>query len=138
MSEIGRRLARAFAHNDYAQQRPLLDALAHGFAAIEADIHLVDGELLVGHGKRDLVPGRTLATTYLEPLVDRPARIERRVETVEVTLASGRRVRAGLLAAADGRGSPLRDLAGIGVMRWRYDQTGIVAPIAALVWPSPT
>jgi len=70
MSEIGRRLARAFAHNDYAQQRPLLDALAHGFAAIEADIHLVDGELLVGHGKRDLVPGRTLATTYLEPLVD--------------------------------------------------------------------
>jgi 2-octaprenyl-6-methoxyphenol hydroxylase len=61
---------------------------------------------------------------------DRPGRIERRAETVEVTLASGRRLRAGLLAAADGRSSPLRDLAGIGVMRWRYDQTGIVATIA--------
>jgi 2-octaprenyl-6-methoxyphenol hydroxylase len=61
---------------------------------------------------------------------DRPARIERRAEAVEVALAGGRRVRAGLLAAADGRSSPLRDLAGIGVMRWRYEQTGIVATIA--------
>ena len=45
-------------------------------------------------------------------------------------LASGGRARAGLLAAADGRASPLRDLAGIGVMRWNYEQTGIVATIA--------
>jgi hypothetical protein len=67
-SEIGTRLARSFAHNDYAQDRPLLDALAHGFAAIEADVHLVEGELLVGHSRSDLVPGRTLASTYLEPL----------------------------------------------------------------------
>jgi hypothetical protein len=78
MSEIGRRLAHAFAHNDYAQARPLLDALAHGFAAIEADVHLVGGELLVGHSKGDLDPGRTLATTYLDPLaamVERSGRI---------------------------------------------------------------
>ncbi len=74
MSEVGRRLRRAFAHNDYAQRRPLLDALAHGFAAVEADVHLVDGELLVGHSKRDLVPGRTLASTYLDPLAEMVAR----------------------------------------------------------------
>jgi 2-octaprenyl-6-methoxyphenol hydroxylase len=61
---------------------------------------------------------------------DQPARIERRAEGVEVRLASGARPRAGLLAAADGRESPLRDLAGIGVMRWSYEQTGIVATIA--------
>jgi hypothetical protein len=74
MSEVGRRLRRAFAHNDYAQRRPLLDALAHGFAAVEADVHLVGGQLLVGHSRRDLVPGRTLATTYLDPLAQMVAR----------------------------------------------------------------
>jgi 2-octaprenyl-6-methoxyphenol hydroxylase len=61
---------------------------------------------------------------------DRPARIERHSGAVGIALASGRRVGAALLAAADGRGSPLRDLAGIGVMRWNYEQTGIVATIA--------
>jgi 2-octaprenyl-6-methoxyphenol hydroxylase len=61
---------------------------------------------------------------------DRSARIERRAEAVAVRLASGGRVHAGLLAAADGRASPLRDFAGIGVMRWNYEQTGIVATIA--------
>ena len=61
---------------------------------------------------------------------DRPARIERGTDVVEVGLTSGRRARAAVLAAADGRGSPLRDLAGIGVMRWAYEQTGMVATIA--------
>ena len=60
---------------------------------------------------------------------ERWQRVERR-EAVEVALASGRRVRARLLAAADGRGSPLRDLAGIGLTRWNYQQTGIVATVA--------
>ena len=61
---------------------------------------------------------------------ERWQRVERRAEAVEVALASGRRVRAQLLAAADGRGSPLRDLAGIGLTRWNYQQTGIVATVA--------
>ena len=60
---------------------------------------------------------------------ERWQRVERR-EAVEVALASGRRVRARLLVAADGRGSPLRDLAGIGLTRWNYQQTGIVATVA--------
>jgi glycerophosphoryl diester phosphodiesterase len=70
MCEIGPPLRRAFAHNDYRQRRPLLDALEHGFAAVEADVFLVDGELLVGHGRRDVEPGRTLSSVYLDPLAE--------------------------------------------------------------------
>jgi 2-octaprenyl-6-methoxyphenol hydroxylase len=57
-------------------------------------------------------------------------RIERQSDGVAIGLASGRSVNTALLAAADGRGSPIRDLAGIGVMRWDYGQTGIVATVA--------
>jgi 2-octaprenyl-6-methoxyphenol hydroxylase len=60
---------------------------------------------------------------------DRALRVERGVGGVAVELASGRTVAAALLAAADGRASPLRDLAGIGVLRWDYNQTGIVATV---------
>jgi len=68
MCEIGSLLPRAFAHNDQLQERPLLNALEHGFAAVEADVFLVDGQLLVGHGRKDIVPGRTLSSLYLDPL----------------------------------------------------------------------
>lgn len=64
-------LHRAHAHNDYEHERPLLDALDHGFRSIEADIHLIDGELLVAHDREDTVPGRTLQSLYLDPLSDR-------------------------------------------------------------------
>ncbi len=58
------------------------------------------------------------------------AALERGPGRVEVLLADGRRVTASLAVACDGRESPLRRAAGIGVVRWRYDQTGIVAAIA--------
>jgi len=58
----------AHAHNDYEHPRPLLDALARGFDSVEADVWLVDGELLVAHDRRDVRPGRDLRTLYLEPL----------------------------------------------------------------------
>jgi len=61
-------LPNAHAHNDYEHKRPLLDALEHGFCSVEADIYLVDGELLVGHDPEDLKPGRTLQKLYLDPL----------------------------------------------------------------------
>jgi len=61
-------LARAHAHNDYEHDRPLFDALDHGFTSVEADIYLVDGELLVAHDPEDLDPGRTLRSLYLDPL----------------------------------------------------------------------
>ena len=61
-------LPRAHAHNDYQHERPLLDALDHGFCSIEADIHLVEGELMVAHDRDEVQPGRTLQALYLDPL----------------------------------------------------------------------
>ena len=64
-------LAKAHAHNDYEHTRPLLDALDHGFTSVEADVWLVDGELLVAHDEEDLRPERTLQSLYLDPLMER-------------------------------------------------------------------
>jgi hypothetical protein len=64
-------LVHAHAHNDYAHERPLLDALDNGFCNVEADIFLVDGELLVAHSIFEVRKARTLAALYLEPLSER-------------------------------------------------------------------
>lgn len=61
-------LCLAHAHNDYLHARPLFDALENGFASVEADIFLVDGELLVAHEPSELSPDRTLSGLYLDPL----------------------------------------------------------------------
>ncbi|MBO7934753.1 MULTISPECIES: phosphatidylinositol-specific phospholipase C/glycerophosphodiester phosphodiesterase family protein [Streptomyces] len=66
-----RPLWRAHAHNDYEHPRPLLDALDHRFGSVEADIFLVDGELLVAHSADQLDPARTLESLYLAPLAAR-------------------------------------------------------------------
>jgi hypothetical protein len=59
------------AHNDYLHPRPLLDALSYGFVSVEADIHLVDGKLLVAHDLDKTRADRTLESLYLEPLAER-------------------------------------------------------------------
>ena len=64
-------LKQAHAHNDYLHDRPLLDALDHGFCSVEADIFLVDGELLVAHTRSELSKERTLKKLYLNPLRER-------------------------------------------------------------------
>lgn len=64
-------LRRAHAHNDYLHERPLHDALSHGFTSVEADVFLVNGELLVAHEPADLDPNRTLRSLYLDPLLAR-------------------------------------------------------------------
>lgn len=61
-------LRQAHAHNDYEHRRPLLDALDQGFTSVEADVWLVDGQLLVAHDRDQVVPGRTLERLYLSPL----------------------------------------------------------------------
>lgn len=66
-----RPLWRAHAHNDYDHPRPLLDALDHRFGSVEADIYLVEGQLLVAHDPVDLDPTRTLESLYLAPLAAR-------------------------------------------------------------------
>lgn len=62
-------LERAHSHNDYEHGRPLLDALERGFCSVEADVHIVDGKLLVGHTRGDTSPERTLEALYLDPLL---------------------------------------------------------------------
>jgi glycerophosphoryl diester phosphodiesterase len=64
-------LTRAHSHNDYEHARPLRDALDQGFTSVEADIYLVDGQLLVAHDLADTRPERTLESLYLEPLRER-------------------------------------------------------------------
>ncbi|ANN14888.1 hypothetical protein SD37_03940 [Amycolatopsis orientalis] len=63
-----RPLPQAHSHNDYEHTRPLQDALDQGFTSVEADIFLVDGQLLVAHDLADTRPDRTLESLYLEPL----------------------------------------------------------------------
>ncbi|MFD6068836.1 MULTISPECIES: phosphatidylinositol-specific phospholipase C/glycerophosphodiester phosphodiesterase family protein [Amycolatopsis] len=63
-----RPLPQAHSHNDYEHTRPLHDALEQGFTSVEADIFLVDGQLLVAHDFADTRPDRTLESLYLEPL----------------------------------------------------------------------
>ncbi len=59
---------RAHAHNDYNHGRPFYDALDHNFSSVEADIHLVNNELLVAHDIEDVKPGMTLQHMYLDPI----------------------------------------------------------------------
>jgi len=61
----------------------------------------------------------------------------RRIATVEASatgaialLDGGERLRARLVAAADGNKSPLRQAAGIRAIQWRYPQTSIVTTVA--------
>lgn len=56
--------------------------------------------------------------------------LERGPARVQARLADGRRVRAALAVACDGRASPTRRDAGIRVTRWTYDQTAIVCTVA--------
>ena len=64
-------LANAHAHNDYEHDRPLLDALDQGFTSVEADVFLVEGQLLVAHNFLQASKDRTLESLYLQPLQER-------------------------------------------------------------------
>jgi len=64
-------LIHGHAHNDYQHKRPLLDALDHGFCSVEADVHLVDGRLLVAHNRSQVRSERTVQALYLDPLRER-------------------------------------------------------------------
>lgn len=59
---------RIHSHNDYAQKRPFWGAYEAGADSIEADVFLVDGELLVAHTRKELKKENTLRRLYLEPL----------------------------------------------------------------------
>ena len=66
--DLGSPLPQAHAHNDYEHERPLLDALEHGFTSVEADVWLVDGQLRVAHDAWEVADAPTLEEAYLDPL----------------------------------------------------------------------
>jgi 2-octaprenyl-6-methoxyphenol hydroxylase len=123
-----------------AEAQPILDievAEGHSPRTVRYDHRQAGGEPL-GH----IVENRAIRRALLHRIAalrdgpleiaapDRPIRIERRDRGVALGLASGREVAALLLAAADGRASPIREIAGIGLTRLDYRQTGIVATVA--------
>jgi hypothetical protein len=71
LEERASALSHSHSHNDYAHKRPLLDALARGFASVEADVWLLNGKLAVAHNYWNIDSERTLATLYLAPLLAR-------------------------------------------------------------------
>lgn len=64
-------LLPAYAHNDYRNRRPLVDALKLGYRGVEADVFRVGNELLVGHKRSETRAAYTLSRLYLEPLLSR-------------------------------------------------------------------
>ena len=122
-----------------ADAQPILDIRVgerHSALTVHYD-HREVGALPLGH----IVENRVLRSALLrrvgelEPALrvaapDRIMGLERGSAGVELILANGGRTRASLVAAAEGRESQSRAAAGIGITRWGYDQTGIVATIA--------
>lgn len=60
----------------------------------------------------------------------RAAGVSAGAATSKVALEDGRTLSAPLVVAADGRGSPLREGAGIGVSGWSYPACGVVATVS--------
>ena len=58
----------AYAHNDYANARPLWDALSLGFRGVEVDLFLADGNLVAAHDRQAIRRSHSLTTLYLDPL----------------------------------------------------------------------
>lgn len=81
------------------------------------------------HLRRAILAGMRRAEGLRLVAPARVVRIERGSRGVEATLADGRRLKARLCVAADGRDSRTREEAGIRVTRWSYRQTAIVCTV---------
>lgn len=99
-----------------------------------------DAEIGQGETSAYIVPNAALEAALASACAARPELIRTYGATVAgftagpdvatVTFADGRSVKARLVAAADGRRSKLRELAGIGIVGWPYRQRGITVAIA--------
>ncbi len=56
------------SHNDYAHNKPLIDAIRNRVFSIEADVFVVGDSLFVAHSRNEIKPGNTLKKMYLEPI----------------------------------------------------------------------
>ena len=85
--------------------------------------HMVENRLLI-----DALMARAEAET-IELNAVAASSFDSNPEFTRVTLGDGRVVEAGLLVAADGAKSKLRERAGIATHGWDYDQSGIVVTV---------
>jgi len=56
------------AHNDYDKPVPFRNAYGHRAGSIEADVFLVNGDLLLAHTLKEVKKDKSLETIYLRPL----------------------------------------------------------------------
>ena len=93
--------------------------------AIEAFGWMVEARSL-----RMALNARLAAHPRIQVFAPATAVVERHAQGARLTLGDGTLVSARLVAAAEGRASPLREAAGIGVTRLAYRQHGVVCAIA--------
>jgi 2-octaprenyl-6-methoxyphenol hydroxylase len=80
----------------------------------------------IRHAIQDRLPRLPAARLFAPAAVQS---LERGAARVTARLTDGTRLSAALVVAADGRGSPTRRQAGIGLTRWDYGQTAIVCTV---------
>jgi glycerophosphoryl diester phosphodiesterase len=62
--------ANIHSHNDYSRPHAFYHAYSEGAGAIEADVFLRDGRLVVAHDSTTLKRAQTLKSMYIDPLPD--------------------------------------------------------------------
>jgi 2-octaprenyl-6-methoxyphenol hydroxylase len=106
------------------------DGLAPGGLAFEPED---DEPLGVMHENRHLraaLQARAEAGRNLWLLwKSKPQSVERGMHGVVVALEDGRKLCAPMLAAVDGRNSPMREAAGIPIARWKYEHVAVVSTL---------
>ncbi|MDR3440663.1 UbiH/UbiF/VisC/COQ6 family ubiquinone biosynthesis hydroxylase [Telmatospirillum sp.] len=145
----GRASAIALAPQKALAALELWPEIAPRAAAI-AQIRVADGHspLFLHYDHQDIgtdpfgwiVENRAIRAAIARRMADLPAislfapsaiaGLDRTAGEVVARLKDGMVLRASLVIAADGRGSPTRGAAGIGLTKWSYGQTAIVCTVA--------
>jgi 2-octaprenyl-6-methoxyphenol hydroxylase len=88
------------------------------------------GWMVEARSLRMALNARLAAHPYVSVFAPATVVVERHSEGARLTLGDGTTIAARLVVAAEGRGSPLREAAGIAVTRLDYRQHGVVCAIA--------
>jgi 2-octaprenyl-6-methoxyphenol hydroxylase len=88
------------------------------------------GWMVEARSLRMALNARLAAHPAVRVVAPATAVVERRADGARLTLGDGTTIAARLVVAAEGRGSPLREQAGIAVTRLAYRQHGVVCAIA--------
>ncbi|MCB1522308.1 MAG: FAD-dependent monooxygenase [Hyphomicrobiaceae bacterium] len=106
--------------------RPTILSYANATSDGEAASHIVPGQVLA-----NALAEATFALRDITPIAPAAAlRHDGGAALANVRLADGRDVEGRLVVAAEGRRSALRESAGIKLVGWSYEQTGIVVTVA--------